>query len=252
MKLSQNISWVTRHAAQTDSWRTLFSKLGIFLPVSKSRWHTAQEYEFHAWELPEIWDIQQVHSSFINEESKSGFIIEASERALGMNLEDLLSDKVVIDVACGPCSVLATMTSPSKKFGVDPFPFPEWVVGRYKSLDFELFQVPLEELSMEIEDNLGVPVFIMYNALQHFGSPFKALQKLSSLSSSHTVLIIEYLDTPADRAHPQILTEKRILRILKRLKYGSTSNAKFDAYLENLVQLGDGKPAKIGAFLASK
>jgi hypothetical protein len=92
----------------------------------------------------------------------------------------------------------------------------------------------------------------MYNALQHFASPFKALQKLSKLSSRHSILIIEYLDTPADRAHPQILTEKRILRILRRLKYQSCKSVKIDAYLENLVQLGVGKPAKIGAFLASK
>lgn len=252
MKLVRDLNWVMHHAAQTDSWRTLFSKLGVFLPVSKSRWLTAQRYEFHAWELPEIWDFQKAHSSFINEESKSRFIIEASERALGVNLEDLLSGKVVIDVACGPCSIVASMPYPTKKIGVDPFPFPEWVKSRYKTLDFELFQVPLEELTVDFKADLSAPVFIMYNALQHFGSPFKALQKLSVLSSSHTVLIIEYLDTPADRAHPQILTEKRILRILRHLKYKTTSNVKIDAYLENLVQIGDGRPAKIGAFLASK
>lgn len=252
MKIIRKLNWAIHHAVHTDSWRTLFSKLGIFLPVSKSRWLTAQKFEFHAWALPEIWDSQQIHPSFINEGTKSEFIIGASEQALGINLNSLLSDKIVIDVACGPCSVLAPMHSPSAKFGVDPFPFPDWVLNRYKSLDFKLFQGTLEDLVLDLEEDSGIPVFIMYNALQHFGSPFKALQKLSKLSSCHSVLIIEYLDTPADRAHPQILTERRILRILRRLNYKSCKSVKIDAYLENLVQLGVGKPAKIGAFLASK
>lgn len=252
MKVIQRINWAIHHTVRTDSWRTLFSKLGIFLPVSKARWLTAQKIEFHAWALPETWNSWQIHPSFLNEGTKSEFFVSASEKALGINLNNLLSDKTVIDVACGPCSILAPMHSPSAKFGIDPFPFPEWVESRYKSQDFRLIQSPLEDSSLDLGEESGVPIFIMYNALQHFASPFKALHKLSELSSRHTVLIIEYLDTPADRAHPQILTHKRILRILQRLKYQSCKSAKIDAYLENLVQLAFGKPAKIGAFLASK
>jgi hypothetical protein len=252
MNIRERTNYFLQHAVKADSWRTLLSKVGIFLPVSRRRWDIAQKFEYHAWELPEVWEKSETHPSFINEETKSNFIINVAEQALGLKLGDLLSDKLVIDVACGPCSVIAAMEHPKSKYGVDPFPFPEWVLERYRSLNFQLIPSALERLQLNLNSETEEPVIIMYNALQHFESPYRALKKLSKIFPQHTLLVIEYLNTSADRAHPQILTTRRILRLIRFLKYETLNSVAVDAYLENLVQSGVNKPVRIGAFIARK
>lgn len=233
------------HASKTNSWRTLFSKINLFIPVSKSRWDKAQISEQEAWELPAEWDYSVDHPSFTNEETKSGHLIAALEKQLDIQIAQEFSGRSVIDIGCGPCSFVSKIQTPAQKFGVDPFPFPRWVLDRYAELNFKVLPFPLEVL--ESPDQVGPnPVIIMYNALQHFWSPSKAFKRIHQLFPQHEILIVEYLNTSADNAHPQIITKQRIERLLKRNSYSNIVVKSFDTILAPLIQYGEGIPAHIG------
>jgi hypothetical protein len=230
----------------SNKWRTLLANLGIFLPVSKRRWQVAQKAERHLWSLPEISESKE-HSSFDNESIKSDFIITNSMSRIGLTFEDLLTNKIVVDIGCGPASAIFHSSAPKRKIGVDPMKFPHWVYERYQESGFELINKSIEDLLPADFKNLGdeAPLVIMYNALQHFMDPFLGLNLLKNLLPKHDLLIIEYANTPADDAHPQIITRLRTSRMLKKLGYQTEHIEVILIKKDGLVEAGQGSPAKI-------
>jgi hypothetical protein len=230
----------------SNKWRTLFAISGIFLPVSKRRWLVAQNAESHIWNLPETSSTYE-HPSFLNEGIKSDFIIKNSLSAIGLTLEDLLKDRVVIDVGCGPASAILDSDSPKRKIGIDPMPFPSWVRHRYQQSGFELIIKPVEELiaSDFREISKEIPLVIMYNALQHFKDPYMGLELLSELLKTHELLIIDYANAPADDAHPQVITHQRVSRMLNRIGYQIDQARVIEMKKDGLIEYGHGSAAQI-------
>jgi 2-polyprenyl-3-methyl-5-hydroxy-6-metoxy-1,4-benzoquinol methylase len=103
-------------------------------------------------------------------------------------------DKNIIDVGCGPYSIL--MKSNAKlKVGVDPCDYPEWVKMRYEASDVKLLQIPAEELkSKHVFDEA-----LIYNCLQHTIRPKKIIENV--LACSKIVRIFEWVEQGVSDGH---------------------------------------------------
>ena len=232
---------VFKYILDSNKYRTLFSSLNIFFPVTHKRWIFAQKSECSLWALPDNFE-GVTHESFINEGKKSNFILNNALNIYGKTIESLVKDRNIIDIGCGPASFITHLNTPRTKIGIDPLPFPKWVIDNYQKSNFTLIQQPIEELSHIKFDGLDNPLVVMYNALQHFMNPYKGIQLISEKFSKHEILIVDYGYAPADNAHPQILTTSRIRRFLTKLDYGNIQVNLLSLYLPKLVQYGENKP----------
>lgn len=229
--------------------RTYLSNYEVFLPVSSFRWNRAQLAEARSWQLPSKLLNAKADDYLGNEQIKARFIMKHAEKVLDRKFSDIFRDKIVLDIACGPGSIIAEERSPLKKIGVDPASFPKWVHDRYQSQSFELVSAPLETASLEtiIEEDC---VVIMYNALQHFRNCNQALRNLRNQIKSHTLIIVDYANVPADLLHPQILSFRRIERWLERNGYIIEDLNLGMARLEGLVELPNENPIGIISCIA--
>lgn len=226
--------------------RTKLGRYGVFLPVSRRRWELAQVAEEHSWPLPLDWDYSGdvLPKLMLDEQTKARFIVSQGEEILGLSLRSLVEDKTVIDVACGPCSIISNWDNCKEKIGIDPAKFPSWVHKRYQEHNFELVSSTLE--GAVVKSITGPPpVVVMYNALQHFQDINGAVKNLKKIAKNHELFFVDYAEIPADAAHPQILTEKRLRRILLRNGYRAIRLETVEARLPGLVETGSGQSAKI-------
>ena len=225
--------------------RTWASRYEVFFPVSSMRWAKAQRAESASWHIPDHLEGPEISEFFHNEQTKARFLIKVAEQALGISVQQLMGDRTVLDIACGPGSIVSEMPEPSRKIGLDPAPFPKWVHERYSSLNFELISNPLESAIFH-NRNIGPdPLVVMYNALQHFQDCEKAFFNLKNSLGSHQVFFVDYAYVPADPAHPQILTFSRIERMLRKVGYTTENLAVTYARLPGLVEMGNGEPARV-------
>ena len=85
---------------------------------------------------------------------------------------------------------------------------------------------------------------IALNAFQHFQSIPNTLKNLQNKLGEHSLLLIDFIDVPADSAHPQIISQRRIEKLLDEYDYEikkmCTSHIK-----HNDIHYGRGKSAKI-------
>jgi hypothetical protein len=230
--------------------RTSLSKREIFLPVSSRRWGFAQKAESESWHIPHNLIEPEISAYFLEEQTKAKFLVHVAEQTLGLSFSNFISERTVLDIACGPGSIIAEMDKPAVKYGLDPAKFPNWVHGRYKELNFQLINHPLESAPLADFDFGVNPLVIMYNALQHFQDCELAFSNLAKSLGTHQVFFVDYGYVPADAAHPQILTFNRIERILSRVGYETTNLALSYARLPGLVEMGNGEPARILAGIA--
>lgn len=229
----------------TNEIRTKLSRFEIFLPVNSARWQKAQVAEAASWHIPDQLSEPLISDFLRDEQTKAKFLLGVAENALGISLLELISDKTVIDIACGPGSIIAELKTFGKKFGLDPAQFPIWVHQRYDSLDFELINAPLESAPLNGYDFGQGPVAVMYNALQHFQNCELAFNNLVSSLGEHKLFFVDYAYVPADSAHPQILTFNRIERLLLKAGYSVNHLAVSKARLPGMVEMVDGQPANI-------
>jgi hypothetical protein len=241
-KFPKYIYWQSRQIT-VNNLRTTLAKREIFVFVSPRRWRKAQAAEVDHWNL-QIVENEQLPPVFISEQIKARFLLETAERILGIRVSKLIEDKVVVDIACGPCSVVAEEESPFKKIGVDPAPFPEWVKSRYKKLNFPLISSPMETALIHVTAEKKI-VVVMYNALQHFQSPSQALKNIRVSLKEGEIFFVDYADIPADKAHPQILTFNRIKRLLKKKGYSEIQLAQSLVRLPGYVEGGSGSRVAI-------
>jgi hypothetical protein len=103
-------------------------------------------------------------------------------------------DKNIIDVGCGPYSIL--MKSNAKlKVGVDPCDYPKWVKMRYEASDVKFLQIPAEELKIKYVFDEA----LIYNCLQHTIHPKKIIENV--LACSKIVRIFEWVEQGISDGH---------------------------------------------------
>ncbi len=138
----------------------------------------------------------------------------------------------ILDVGCGPISLVARNELGKIREGIDPLKYPNWV---YDAYDKKKFKVHLE-LFEEFVNKNKYDVIIFYNALQHFAD-LKAVAKKCKqiLANDGDILLSEYLRVPTNDAHIQFLEPDKLDKIFldQGLKVESyTHSVRLPGYVE--------------------
>ena len=150
----------------------------------------------------------------------------------------------VLDVGCGPTSLVARSELGKTRTGVDPLEYPSWVYDNYKKHGFEVLLQPFEEL----KTTQKYDIIIFYNALQHFadlGEVAATCQKV--LASKGTIYLSEYLEVPTNEAHIHYLETAKLNDLFTQAGFVVEATTK-PVRLPGLVELPGGQP--IGLYMA--
>ena len=217
----------------------------IFLPVSKNRWRKAQISEKASWDLPMNLPTKESLNIILQHyQPDQKYLLDTAERLLEIDLEKEMKNRILIDLASGALPYSAIYKSPKLKWAVDPASYPDWVVEFNKNLGMKMICTPGESANFP-KYRKGEEFFVIaLNAFQHFQSIPNTLKNLSDNLGPHSLLLIDFIDVPADSAHPQIISQRRIEKLLDNHNYEikkmCTSHIK-----HNGIHYGRGKPAKI-------
>lgn len=248
----------------SNFFRTVASRFELFFPVTQKRWRLAQRAEIEHWAGTVAGfssSLRESHTSHLIETFQgpgSRFFLELFETDLGLSIRELVSGGPFIEVACGAASVFLEVESKHPKFGVDPVEFAPWVVTRYQDRGVTLFVSPAEDFDfLEIrrqvdrkpKEETEVITVLFTNGLQHFRSPSQFFYNLRALGH-HRLVFLEFLEVPADAAHPQILTVSRLRKFLRKNNYRVVREVVGERKLAGVIEYGGGRPAKIYQVLA--
>jgi glycosyltransferase involved in cell wall biosynthesis len=159
-------------------------------PPPRDEWVEAQDFERHWWGLDWApnWD----------EELKKQ---EGYFRLMGFPTDKDFGSKTILDVGCGPVSVLQrSKHGPAR--GVDPLAVADHTLKRYADADVEFLNIKAEDMPV---DKTFDEVW-MYNCLQHTADPHAILGKIALMGRQ--VRIFEWIDLGVCPGHPQNLTEE--------------------------------------------
>ncbi len=165
--------------------------------ISIDKWMDCQAYERKDWGsdiylVPENREVQkQVHYASLMKLSKD------------LNYQHIdLSQKSVLDVGCGPVSMLLRSSNFKRAVGVEPLDYGKDVDEAYKSKNVDLLKIPAEKMNFK---NQEFDEVWMYNVLQHVYDPLLVLEKI--MKSGKTLRIFEWVDIAPHEGHPHELTE---------------------------------------------
>jgi hypothetical protein len=108
-------------------------------------------------------------------------------------------EQKILDIGGGPVSMLLECQGLSRAVVVDPCVYPEWTVGRYRSVGVELIRMPAEDYE---PDELFDEVWC-YNVLQHTADPEAIVAMMRR--SAKLIRIFEWIDFPTSPGHPHEL-----------------------------------------------
>ena len=166
-------------------------------PVFRNMWEAAQQHERDWWgtEPGPRWD---------EEIAKQ----QTYARLMGLPQDLTMSGKTILDVGCGPVSMLLRATH-SGAVGVDPLLMSEETRAKYAQANVTLYRSKAEEF----EPPRHFDEAWMYNCLQHVDDPNKVMAML--LQSADCVRIFEWIDMPVDPTHPNTLRVDQFERWLQ-------------------------------------
>ena len=192
-------------------------------PVEKKGWAVDQDWERDWWGLhwAPHWD----------EEIKKQ---QTYFRLMG--LTDLTAVGSVLDVGCGPVSMLQRRSHRSGSRGVDPLAVSDETLERYLKAGVEFLNIKAEEMPIDRQfDEVWC-----YNCLQHTDDPNEILRRMAACTARPSVhgwtvggavRIFEWIDLGICPGHPQNLTEKMFADVFQ--------NNSFDIQIWNVGQLRD-------------
>lgn len=173
--------------------------------MAEEFWHKAQEAEVKFW--------GQGLKTY-GEETKQVEIYAPRMRLTpkyGNYIFDL-EGRSIIDIGCGPTSLLLKCINFSKAYAIDPMPMPDWVKARYEAGNITFLQGMGEDAAARIGTaDPGVLPFDevwIYNVLQHTEDPKKVLDSAKQLGK--LIRIFEWVDVPTDQAHPHVLKKEEL------------------------------------------
>jgi glycosyltransferase involved in cell wall biosynthesis/SAM-dependent methyltransferase len=165
-------------------------------PVLPSVWEEAQQYERDWWgvEPQPHWD---------EEVAKQ----ETYARLMGLPPDLDMGTRTILDVGCGPVSMLLRTTHGGAA-GVDPLTMSEETKAKFAGANVALHQSKAEDFEPARRFDEGW----MYNCLQHVDEPNKVVAML--LRSVDSVRIFEWIDLPVCEGHPHTLRVEQFERWL--------------------------------------
>ena len=208
-------------------------------PQQRSIWEAAQAAEKGHWAW--LWQAADSASRVAltdNETVKGEFIFQELADHFKIKPKLNWANLSVLDVGCGPISLVARNELGKTRAGVDPLRYPSWVYDQYEHQQFQVYEVPFEEL----ETTQKFDVIVFYNALQHFADlKTVARQCHNLLSKSGTVYLSEYLAVPTNEAHIQFLEADKLDALFKSVGFTVDSFVK-PVRLPGYVERPDGAP----------
>lgn len=160
-------------------------------PVTFSEWMLCQDWERKSW------------GDQIDPIASNGEWNKQVAYAEKMGIRDWdQKSKSILDVGCGPVSMLLRCHNFSFAVGVEPLDYGPTVRARYKAHNILLLQQPAEEMAFPAKfDEVW-----MYNVLQHVRDPNVIMENIKRYAG-HMIRIFEWLDFPPHEGHPHQLTE---------------------------------------------
>lgn len=119
----------------------------------------------------------------------------------------VIAGENILDIGCGPTSLLLKCVDFNQAVGVDPIRFPAWVLERYKAAHIKFVQKKAEEYFAHGFDEAWI-----YNVLQHTENP-QAVIKNAQLAAK-VIRLFEWIDTPTNTGHLHTLTQETLDRWL--------------------------------------
>jgi len=167
------------------------------MKIKKEDWLICQKYERESWG----------NNVYLNEQN--GELHKQNRYALNMglindinNFEIDLDSKSVLDVGCGPISMLLRSNNFKRAVGVEPLFYGEDVFDNYKNKNIDLYNIPAEEMNFKDRE---FDELWMYNVLQHVYDVSLIIKKIERYSKK--IRIFEWIDIPPHDGHPHMLTE---------------------------------------------
>lgn len=114
-----------------------------------------------------------------------------------------LEGKSVLDIGCGPTSLLLKSVNLGKAKAIDPLRYPDWVAERYKYAGIEYVQVKAEDLVETGYDEVWI-----YNVLQHVIDPAAIIG--NAKRAGKIVRVFEWLEIGVAPGHPWNLLEDQM------------------------------------------
>lgn len=134
-------------------------------------------------------------------------------RLMGLPPDLDLGAKTILDVGCGPVSMLLRARH-GGGVGIDPLTMSAETEAKYAAANIELFNSKAEDFdaaSFRPPEKRFDEAW-MYNCLQHVEDPDKVMAMLAE--SADTLRIFEWINVPADTWHPHTLTVEQFKRWL--------------------------------------
>lgn len=214
-------------------------------PQTKQTWLNAQTAEKGHWSI--LWqseDSAERIALINNETIKGQFIFDELVDHFNIDPDKDWDALRVLDVACGPLSLVARNTLGKKRVGVDPLKYPDWVYEEYAKDDFKVFLEPFEELSSKTKFD----VVLFYNALQHFADLEAVAEKCKQIINKNaSIYLCEYLEVPTNDAHIQFLTKDMLDKLFKDKGF-SVDSERIEVILPGYVERPGGEA--IGLYVA--
>lgn len=204
----------------------------------KQIWLKAQEAEKGHW--IGLWSDDEVQRKalFDHEAQKADFIFDTMIKHFRIDPNKNWKDSNILDVGCGPASIIARAEYGKTRTGADPLKYPDWVYDDYKKHDFKVLLQPFEELDTAKKFD----TIIFYNALQHFANLGQVARKCQDvLAKGGVVYLSEYLEVPTNEAHIQFLEAAKLDGLFEGAGFNVDSTV-VPVRLEGLVERPGGQP----------
>ena len=125
-----------------------------------------------------------------------------------------LKGKSVVDIGCGPISLLLRSKNFERAVGVEPLFYSDKVDDEYSKRNVELLRIPAEDINVDSIGNFDE--VWMYNCLQHVMSPSEIIDKIQKIGNK--IRIFEWINIEAHEVHPHMLTEEFFVKELNLKK----------------------------------
>jgi glycosyltransferase involved in cell wall biosynthesis len=159
-------------------------------PSKEAVWIEAQDWERSWWGL-------ERNPRWAEEELKQ----ETYARLMGLVNEEYGDHVRVLDVGCGPVSMMSRFKTAMGSRGVDPLAVSDETRERYAGYGIEFLNVKAEDMP---EDKIFDEAWC-YNVLQHVEDPDKILAKMARMAK--VVRIFEWIEMGICPGHMHNLTE---------------------------------------------
>lgn len=122
--------------------------------------------------------------------------------------------KSIMDVGGGPVSMTLRCYNAGRLIVVDPCEWPASVLRRYKAYGIKFIQEAGERLNAQPALDKHDEVWV-YNVLQHTQDPRAVMYNaMDRVKPGGVLRIFEWLNIPADKCHPHVLTAEWLLNTL--------------------------------------